>query len=156
MAKQSEKKQGKGRPDKLTDDVQAAIVKWLEEGGFVENACHMVGISKVTYYTWRRLGREQRRGKYRNFLNATNKAQARAQTKLVSMIESAARRDWKAAAWVLTRMNPGVFMQTERMELTGKKGRPIQHDHKRSADDYTDDELAAIIAAGKGKGKKRA
>lgn len=153
MAKQNENKPKRSRtgaPVKLTKELQDEICEWLSEGGFVENACHMVGISKVSYYSWRKQGREQKTGKYRDFLNATNKAQATAQTKLVSLIEQAAFRDWKAAAWVLVRMNPKVFAQSDRVELTGKNRGPIECSHKRTANELSDDELAAIITRSTG------
>lgn len=138
----------KGAPSKLTDELQSRIVELLRNGAFVETACNHVGISKVSFYTWRKQGRVQKRGRYRDFLNATNKAQADAELALVSIVQAAAYQDWKAAAWILVRMNPRTYSETKRTELTGRGGKPIEHNVKRGPEDYTDDELAAIIAAG--------
>jgi hypothetical protein len=41
----------------------------------------------------------------------------------------------------------GVY--TNRRELTGKDGGPVEHDHKVSAKDLSDDDLARIIASGR-------
>lgn len=141
-------KRRKGAPGKLTDELQSRLVELISNGAFVETACNHVGISKVSYYSWRKQGRAQNRGKFRDFLNATNKAQADAELALVSIIQSAAYQDWKAAAWILVRMNPNTYSETKRTELTGRGGKPIEHSVKRGPEDYTDEELAAIIAAG--------
>lgn len=52
----------------------------------------------------------------------------------------------KRAALVDIGRHLGMF--TEKVELTGKNGGPVEHDHKISARDLSDDELASIAAGG--------
>ncbi len=59
-----------------------------------------------TLYRWMRHGRDQKRGRYRKFLTAVEKAQAEAESRDVALIAKAASEDWRAAAWRLERKAP--------------------------------------------------
>ena len=73
-----------------------------------------------------------------------NLAKARAQFEAgaVARISSAGGSgDWKADAWLLERLNPEVYATRSRVEMTGKRGGPIQTNTT-----VTLDELSAALA----------
>ena len=94
------------RPVKLTEDLQNKIVSILEKGNYVETACALAGISKQTFYNWRNRGNTQKSGKYRGFLDAVEKAIATAEIADLKIIDQAAQKNWRAAAWLLERRSP--------------------------------------------------
>ena len=95
-----------GRPTKLTPALQAQIVLALQSGAYVETAAAFAGVDKVSLYAWLKRGRKQRRGLFRDFLNAVEKAMAEADLRDLTMINKAAAKYWQAATWRLERKHP--------------------------------------------------
>jgi hypothetical protein len=91
---------------KLDPAVLQRVVDLIRAGNFLEVAATAAGIHRSTLYRWMRHGREQKRGRYRRFLNQVEKAQAEAESRDVALIAKAATEDWKAAAWRLERKAP--------------------------------------------------
>jgi hypothetical protein len=52
---------------------------------------------RSTLYRWMKHARDQKRGRYRRFLDQVEKAQAEAESRDVALIETAAIEEWKAA-----------------------------------------------------------
>jgi transposase len=82
------------------------IVSLIRAGNYLEVAATTVGIHRTTLHRWLRLGRKQKRGRYRKFLTHVEKAQAEAESRDVALIAKAASEDWRAAAWRLERKAP--------------------------------------------------
>ena len=94
-----------GRP-KLEPALTEKIVSLVRAGNYLETAATTAGIHRTTLHRWMRLGRDQKRGRYRKFLTAVEKAQAESESRDVALIAKAASGDWKAAAWRLERKAP--------------------------------------------------
>ena len=94
-----------GRP-KLDPATTERVVSLIRAGNYLEVAATASGIHRSTLYRWMRQGRDQKRGRYRKFLTAVEKAQAEAESRDVALIAKAASEDWKAAAWRLERKAP--------------------------------------------------
>ena len=110
-----------GRPSKLTPELQEAICKTLQAGVDVETACLRDGISRESYFEWRKRGREGEEP-YAGFLAATTKAHAEVEAGLTYQILKASKTHWQAAAWAIKwRATKGV----QRVEVTGQDGAPI-------------------------------
>jgi hypothetical protein len=60
-------------------------------------------------HRWIRLGKAQKRGRYKRFFEAIEKAQAEAEARDVALIAKAATTDWRAAAWRLERRLPRKY-----------------------------------------------
>ena len=116
------------RPTKLTPDVHAAIVNAILAGNYAETAARYAGVTPATFYNWTARGREAKQGIYFEFFDAIEKAKAQAEVRDVAIIERAANDTWQAAAWMLERKFPARWGRTDRAELTGKNGGPIQHE----------------------------
>lgn len=94
----------RGRPCSLTPEVQSVLLKAVERGLPLKESASLAGVSYDTLNRWRNSGEaEDAPPVFRNFYNALYQAQAVAVDTLVSQIQSAARKDWKAAAWLLER-----------------------------------------------------
>lgn len=94
-----------GRKTKLTPERQERLLKYIELGVTARQAIACVGIGETSYYKWKRLG-ETGREPYASFLQAVNQSEAKLQCKLVSVVYSAASKDWRAAMTLLARRWP--------------------------------------------------
>lgn len=120
------------RPSKLPQ-VRDDIIEGVRAGLTVEVAAQMVGINDATFYTWMARARGEDRdglgdpeGIYREFHDEVLKARAQAEARDVSLIRTAARTDWRAAAWYLERSRPQRWGKTERVQVSGPDGGAIQ------------------------------
>ena len=48
-----------GRPTKLTDELKADILKFIEGGSFVEDACILAGVHKSQFYRWKKRAEDE-------------------------------------------------------------------------------------------------
>ena len=117
-------KRGRGRPTKLSPQIQAKICEILRSAGTVEQACASVGVDPSSYQHWKAKGLAQPRGKYRDFFQAVQKAMQERLLALESRIVIATRDhmagqdpktgkgghfvegDWRAALALLERLKP--------------------------------------------------
>ena len=91
---------------KLDPTLTQRLVDLIRAGNYLEVAATAAGIHRSTLHRWMRHGRAQKRGRYRKFLSAVEKAQAESESRDVAIIAKAASDDWKAAAWRLERKQP--------------------------------------------------
>lgn len=116
----------RGRPCGLSTEVQTVLLGAIERGLPLRDSALLAGISYDTLNRWRNSGEaEDAAPEFYNFCNALKRAQAVAVDTLVSQIQSAARKDWKAAAWLLERRHPENWGRQQRLEHTGPNGAPI-------------------------------
>lgn len=152
----------RGRPSKLTPEIQEEILRVIKSGNYIETACAYVGINKTTFYDWLKKGaREKERvaqnprarvrkdlQKYVDFSNAVDKALAQAEIRDVAIIGKAAEENWQAAAWRLERKFPDRWGRKEKysLEHSGKDGGPIETSHTEQIDlsNLTDKELEQL------------
>ena len=109
----------RGRPtgsNKLTPELQQKIVDAIRMGNYIETAAAFSGISKDTLYRWLRQGREAKRGKFRNFSDAVEKALAESEMRDVAVIATAAKENWQAAAWRLERKFPERWGRRQKVD----------------------------------------
>lgn len=134
------KKGGKGRPTKLTKEVQAKIVSAIRAGNYMETAAAFAGIHKSTFHDWMKQG-QRLREKFEksgekpdknqtnliHFSDSIEKALAEAEMRDVMTITQASEEDWKAAAWRLERKHPQrwgrkvIYQGDEREKLALEK-----------------------------------
>lgn len=152
----------RGRPSKLTPEIQEEILRIIKSGNYIETACAYVGINKTTFYDWLKKGAREKdrvaqnpRAKvkkdlqiYVDFSNAVEKALAQAEIRDVAIIGKAAEENWQAAAWRLERKFPERWGRKEKysLEHTGKDGGPIETSHTVQIDlsNLTDEELTQL------------
>lgn len=134
-------RKSRGRPTKLTRELQDAFVGHIRAGNYIETSAALCGINKDSVYEWLKRGKRAKSGVYREFSDAVTKADAEFEDRMLSMIEACAPKDWKAAAWRLEHRKPRRYKQKQHIEHTGKRGGPIE---TRELSQLSDEQLEAI------------
>lgn len=128
-----------GRPTKLNDETQNAILKAIRKGAYVETAAAHAGIEKNTLYDWMKRGRRERQRinngetpnpketPFAKFSTAIEKEFGEAELRDLDVITKAGQDgQWQASAWRLERKFPDRWGKRSRVELTGANGSHIQ------------------------------
>jgi hypothetical protein len=123
-------------PYKLTPELTVRVCKALRMGMDLERVLDVEGISRATFYQWRKLGRDGAEP-YATFLAQTEDAFLNVELALHGTVlnealgqkkkgteEYSRKPNWKAAAWMIRWRASGGGKQ--RVELTGKDGEPLQ------------------------------
>lgn len=109
-----------GRPSSLTDETVDDIVRMLERGAYLTHASAAVGVDRRTLYRWLEQGgkdlAEGRNTDEAKFHARVAQARAKGKVAMCQVIDDAAKRDWRAAAWMLERTDPELF--GEKIEMT--------------------------------------
>ncbi len=147
----------RGRPLKITSEIQAKIVDAIKAGNYIETAAAYAGIHKSTLYDWLKRGeREKQRvaGTKKKiakkeeafviFSDAVEKALADAEVRDVMLIAKAAQVDWKAAAWRLERKFPDKWGRKDRVDAEVKHSGQIDSNQKVDLSALSVEELRAI------------
>lgn len=131
------------------------IVDAVRQGLPIKAACALADVTPSTFHRWMRYGEQEstfldansetvngpdyvspktyedgtlRSSVYKDFMSMVLKARAECALEHVANVTNAAQdpRFWAASAWWLERQMPQEFAQTQRHELTGKDGGPIE------------------------------
>jgi transposase len=134
-----------GRPTKLTEELIETIAISVQLGCSYETAAAAAGVARSTFNVWLRKGKNGEGTRLQRKLidRIETAAGLRVQGKLAQINQAAQAGDWKAAAWILERIDPDQFAQTQRVH--GQ----IAHEHRVTFDlaALDDVELAAGVAA---------
>lgn len=136
-------KKSPGRPPLLfRPEITTAIVEAIEMGNYVETAVQYAGVSKSTFYNWMDRGTSERDRLLANpdaepnptevpfmeFVDAVEKASAKAEVRNVAIIQKAAPTTWQAAAWWLERTRGRKYARKMDTEISGPDGGGIRID----------------------------
>jgi hypothetical protein len=128
----------------------------------METAAQYAGLHKDTLYEWLKRGAREKDRVARNprnrireeerlfvlFSDAIKEALAQAEIQDVTMITQAAMNGaWQAAAWRLERKFPGRWGRKPIVEVTGKDGGPIQHEHDHTKGESREDQFERLFSA---------
>ena len=105
------------RPLKLTPEIIGRIADAVRAGNTREAAAASVGIGETTLYRWLQRARRGAGGPFREFWEALDKADAEAEMAMVAVVTTAAKTNYKAAAWWLERRRPDTWGRKERVDL---------------------------------------
>ena len=79
------------RPSKLTPELQEQILTASREGGCTyADACRKAGISQSTFHLWKQKGQEQKKGRFSEFSDKLEKAEAEFRAHYLKKIQQAA------------------------------------------------------------------
>lgn len=103
-----------GRPTKLTDEVRESILRDTRVGGSQAVAAANAGISVLTLEDWLRRGRGEHADRkatplYVGFARDYAQARAQAALSLMAQIRVAVPKDWRAAAFLLERIEASAM-----------------------------------------------
>lgn len=114
-----------GRPPKLTPEVRDKIIEAVTAGNYVKHAVAYAGVSESAFFRWMEWA-EAGRSPYKEFRESVEAAKAEAVVRNVTIIQRAARTDWRAAGWYLERTQREEFGKVTRQEVSGPDGGPIE------------------------------
>jgi hypothetical protein len=106
----------KGDRGKLTPARQEKLLSYVRQGCTLRAAALKAGIHERTFYLWREKGEKARTGKYREFVDALEEAQAHAEVALVTSLKLQGAEDWRALAWMLERRFPEAWAKQQIVE----------------------------------------
>lgn len=160
-------KKATGRPAKLTAQREATILSALKAGNYRETVARYAGIGVSTLYAWLEKGeadlaaseKVEKEGKtppkptiYQEFLEAVTRAEAEAEVRAVTVLQTAMREDWRAAAEYLQRRHSKRWSKTDRLDVEldqtvhGSVAMELVPDDERRA------EVARLLAQAEGEG----
>lgn len=128
----------KGRPTKLTKEIQLAITEYVRAGNYVETAAAAAGISKNTLYDWLKRGAKEPQTIYGEFSDAVQKALAQSEIDDLRRLEEHSADHWQAVAWRLERRFPEKWGRKDKLAAeihsTHTEREEIQFEQKLTAD----------------------
>ena len=113
----------KGRPTKLTPEVQDVICKYLKGGSTFRTACELAGIGYATGKEWRARGEDRDPERpsdedFATFAAATRRAEEEAIARCAGVVQKAAfDGSLQAATWFLERRRPDEWGRVDRRVL---------------------------------------
>jgi len=115
---------------KYSEAMVKEISKYLESGMNIEDTCVLAGISKETFFTWRKTKSD--------FSDSTKKAQAKNKANAVVRIQRAGEKQWQALAWWLERKYPEEFALKQNLSMSQTV---VVVNGKNRYDKFNEDEL---------------
>jgi hypothetical protein len=107
-----------GRLTTCTPEVADCVAKIVALGVTIPHACRAIGLAPSVWDEWNRRGRDDiangRESPYRDWVEALSEARAAATTTLIAKI--ATSPDWRAAAWLLEKLDKNFRPQPQRLE----------------------------------------
>ena len=143
-----------GRPHQCTPELIQKVQALIRNGNYIETACGVVGISKVTMHNWFKRGNAGEKP-FVDFLNAVNKASFEAEALDLAIISQAAAGNdaagrapqWTAAAWKLERRNNVRWGRKFEASIQGVAGGPaikMRNETRKSIDRLSSDEIKML------------
>lgn len=102
------------RPTKLTPEIIEQICLFIENGNTNKDACYMAGISEAIFYLWLQKAKKLKKKSkanaiYFELLESIKKAESKFRAYHISIINTSAKRNWQASAWMLERRYPSEY-----------------------------------------------
>jgi hypothetical protein len=118
----------KGTPcePKFTPEIKDKILGYLALGMSMKDAADAAGVGYRTLKTWRKDGRDHPAGEHGEFEQDARTARATGKARDLANISRAGKIHWAASAWRLEHIYAKEFRRTERHEVTGADGGPMQ------------------------------
>ena len=105
-----------GRPSKLSPETAARVLSAVRCGAPNKVACAAAGICTETMNSWLRKADDRPGSEYAAFSANLTRARQEGITARLAIIQKAAVKDWRAAAWLLERDVPDQFSLRFRVE----------------------------------------
>lgn len=135
-----------GRPTKLTPAVERTICEAIGKGHTLRRACGIAGVHERNAQIWHAQGRKDldadRESIHANFAAAIARARALACEVHVERISTASKADWRASAWLLSRLFPDDY--GEHQTVTVEDGSALDAIDDEVLDQLTDGELELV------------
>lgn len=124
---------------RLTDETFDACLEAARAGLSLKRTAQYVGVGERTIKDWLARGRSaieaseetgapilEEEVRFASFAKDWEQAQSSAVARNLTLIQQAATADWRAAAWYLERSHPDEFGRSNRVEVSGPVGGPME------------------------------
>ena len=120
----------RGRRPKFTYETVDKVANFLRVGNTLKVSAAASGIAECTFYSWVQAAEDAREAGsetplQRYFLESIARAREEAEAVLIQHVHNAARKDWRAAAWLASRRNPSDWGEIVRQQTLGKDNQPV-------------------------------
>lgn len=121
-----ERKGSQGRKSALLDKPKLKrLCDALLAGNTTQIACALAGLGETTFYRWMKEAEDAPKGHpLRQFRESIKRAIAEARHRNMMIIQKAAPKDWRAAAWFLERSDPKNWGRRRYMQVGGDADAP--------------------------------
>lgn len=99
-----------GRKTKFNDAVVEILCKAHENGASLKTSAKFAGLDRKTVRNWLNQGKEQKRGKKRDFYLKWQEADAKYQLYHLKNIKDHAKSDWRASKYLLEVNDPEQYV----------------------------------------------
>lgn len=110
------------RPTKLTPELQRRLCDAIAAGNYYQAACGYAGISYSKFREWMIRGKKQRKGQFREFREAVQKAQYDAEVRIVAQWQAHMPDNWQACRDFLARRFSDRWAERTEIKHKGKVG----------------------------------
>lgn len=120
-------------PAKMTAEQRTRLLAALTRGLHLKHAASNAGLASRTVYNWLERAKQPKPPKaYRAFSEDVEKARDQGLAFIANDLRTAARTDWRAAAWMLSRLDEG-WRDPERVEARKLAQQQAAHAAERHA-----------------------
>lgn len=109
-----------GRRTKLTPELQDEICKHVAGASTLKDAATLCDVDPSTVFRWQQKGEAQKRGIYRSFCNAIDRAKAQRRSALKLGIRIHGKKDWRALMALGAITDPEEFVPQVRVHVTSQ------------------------------------
>lgn len=106
------------RPSKLTPKIQELICQCLRAGLHRKTAAARVRVDESTFSRWYTTGARDERGRFREFHDAVNEAEAQYQEDALAGLHASAPQNPKITMWLLSRRFPALYGRHDNVQET--------------------------------------
>lgn len=117
MPRKRATKRGRGRPTKLTPQLQRRVVRLLRGGAFLDHVADDIGVDESTLREWVRRGHAEPGTIWEEFALAVRRATSIAEIEALGTLRNAAKEDWKAVEPFLRMRNPRRYAPSVRLAV---------------------------------------
>ena len=114
----------------LTPDVADKLVAMLKAGNYIGVTATAVGLNRATLNRWLARGRsdDPKDAEFKALRERIVQARAEGEARNVTIIATAAAKDWKAAAWLLERQYPARWSRPVLRQAPEPAPEPVKPD----------------------------
>lgn len=121
---------------KFTDEIKQKLIVYRQNGLSKAKCAKMAGINESTLYDWIKKGKKAKRGKYREWYLAFEKAYVEFEAyHLQNIIDD---DSWQSSAWILERKFKDEYSRFDKHELEHSGNVTVNKSIKETMEEYED------------------
>lgn len=144
------------KPSALTEEIRAKLLKYIEEGSYLDPACLAAGTTRQTLEYWQKLHEsgDEKAKAYSDFFASLARARGKAEIESLTRVRNG-EPGWQGAGWFLERRYRKRWGKQEKVDVTqtNKSASAVLRVPIKQLHDSTEDsDESAAGAAGDGPG----